>query len=279
MKKRHGCLHWLILLFVVGLVGAGIWYFENYTIVTEELSVASLSLPEGFADFRITQVSDIHGKEFGEDNQDLLAAVADTNPDIIVLTGDIVDDDSQLADLPALVDGMVEIAPTYYISGNHEWTMDMDAVFQIMERCGATSLRNEYIPLYRNGQSILLVGFDDPNGPSDQATPGEVMEQLRNDHGDCFVVALYHRNDQLELFTELGVDVVLSGHGHGGIIRLPYVGGLIDTDRTLFPDYTDGLYVSGDTQMVVSRGLGGNSGWDFRIGNRPHLPVVILNGK
>ncbi|MFI3312793.1 MAG: metallophosphoesterase [Eubacteriales bacterium] len=274
--KKQGCLPRLILLLVVGLTLAGFWYFENYTIVTEELSVATSVLPQGFEGYRITQVSDNHGKIFGADNQDLIDAVSATQPDIIVLTGDIVDDDDQLADLPTLVDGMVEIAPTYYISGNHEWTMDMDGVFQIMEDCGAISLRNQYVPLTQNGQTILLAGFDDPNGPADQETPAQVMARLRQDHGDCFVVALYHRNDQLELFADLGVDLVLSGHGHGGIVRLPYIGGVIGTDRSLFPDYTAGLYQSGGTQMVVSRGLGGNDGWDFRIGNRPHLPVVEL---
>lgn len=279
MKKRHGCLHGLLVLILVLLVVAGIWYYETYTIDTEEIIVSSATLPEGFQDFRIAQVSDIHGKVFGDNQVDLIAAIADTNPNIIVLTGDIVDDDSQISDLPDLLIPLVELAPTFYISGNHEWTMDIDAVWDMMDACGVTSLRNEYVPLTQNGQTILLAGFDDPNGPADQKTPAQVMKELRLEHGDCFVVALYHRNDQLDTFTDLGVDLVLSGHGHGGIIRLPYIGGLIDTDRTFLPDYTDGLYQNGDTQMVVSRGLGGNGGWDFRLGNHPHLPIIVLNGK
>lgn len=276
MKKPMGCLPRLLIFLVVLLALAGIWYYENYTIDTEEITVASANLPEAFQDFCITQISDIHGKQFGENQADLIAAVQATDPDLIALTGDIVDDDSQIADLPDLLTQLVAVAPTYYISGNHEWTMDMEAVFDTMEACGVINLRNEYVPLTQDGQTIVLAGFDDPNGPADMKTPAQVMGDLRGEYGDCYVIALYHRNDQLETFADLSVDLVLSGHGHGGIIRLPYIGGLIDTDRTLLPDYVDGLYASGGTQMVVSRGLGGNSGWDFRLGNHPHLPVIIL---
>lgn len=275
-RKRFGkMLVWLL----IALVALGFWYFENYTMVTEEITVQLDALPTGFEGFRIVQISDLHGKTFGNDQERLIKAVQDAQPDIIAITGDLVDNDSQIPNLPTLLHGLTALAPTYYITGNHEWSLDMDSLTATLTACGVVILDNQFVPLTQNGQTILLAGFADPLGPYDQPTPAQVMAQLRQTYGDCTVVGLYHRNDKLEEFASLSVDLLLSGHGHGGIIRLPFIGGLLDTNRNLFPQYDAGLYASGTTQMIVSRGLGGTNGLDFRLFNRPHLPVLVLSGK
>ena len=274
--KRRGCLSRLMVLLAAALIAAGFWYFENTVIDAEEISVSSARLPAAFSGFRIAVLSDLHGKEFGPDNEDLVDAVAAAEPDLIALTGDLCDEYADPAAAVDLAGRLAELAPTYYVSGNHEWVMeDPWGFFSMLEEAGVTVLHNAYEVLSVDGQSLVLAGVDDPNGPWDQKTPAELVGEIRAELGDPYIVMLAHRNEQLEMWSELAVDTVICGHGHGGIIRLPFVGGVLGQGRQLFPEHTDGLYTEGRTQMVVSRGLG-NSGLPLRIFNRPHLPVVVL---
>ena len=276
MKKRRGFWHTFFLLVVAAAILAGFWYFENHVIQTEEVTLASDRLPAAFDGLRVAEVADLHGKEFGPDNEDLLRALKAAEPDLIAVTGDLADEHTDLSVIRTLAAAMAEIAPTYYVTGNHEWVMeDLSALFGILEEAGVTVLRNEYVPLTVDGETIILAGVDDPNGPYDQKTPAELVAEIRAEWGDPYILMLAHRNDQIELWSELRVDAVLTGHGHGGVIRLPFVGGLLGVDRELFPAYTAGVFARGRTQMYVSRGLG-NSGIPFRLFNRPHLPVLIL---
>ena len=276
MKRRHGCLHAVFLLLLAAVIAAGFWYYENNVIQTEQFVLYSERLPEAFDGFRVVELADLHGKAFGEDQGALLAAVAEAEPDLIAICGDLVDDGSDLQAMADLAGRLVEIAPTAYVSGNHEWALeDPRGFFAMLEEAGVTVLRNTFCRLSLGEAGIILAGVDDPNGPYDQKTPEEVVEEIRAGGGDPYILMLAHRNDQLERWSSLAVDVVLTGHGHGGVIRLPGVGGLLGTDRELFPEYTAGLYEQGRTRMIVSRGLG-SSGIGVRLFNRPHLPVIVL---
>ncbi|MBQ1352277.1 MAG: metallophosphoesterase [Oscillospiraceae bacterium] len=264
-----------VLLFLI-LAILFFLYRENTQLDIEEISVSSEKIPEAFRDFRIVLLSDGHGARFGKDNEILLDAVAAANPDLIVYAGDIIDRAWQLDSLAPLARGLAEIAPTYYVSGNHEWAVrKMDALFSLLTRCGVTPLRNEYVPLTRGGETIFLCGIDDPNGPADQKKTQALYAELSTREGDGFSILLAHRNNLFETYAACGFDLVLSGHGHGGLIRLPFTDGLIGTDKQLFPPYTNGLYAYGKSQLVVSRGLG-NVGRTFRLFNRPHIPVILL---
>lgn len=276
MKKKRSRLHTCAILMLLVVILSGFWYFENHTIQTEEFVLTSDRLPAAFDGFRIVEIADLHGREFGEDNAELLQAVRDAEPDLITINGDLADKNTDLSVIEPLAKGLVEIAPVYYVTGNHEWVIeDLDGLLAILENAGVTVLHNTYYLLTRDGESIVLAGVDDPNGPYDQKTPEQLAEEIRQACGDPYVVMLAHRNDQLERWSALEMDTVLTGHGHGGVIRLPFVGGLVGVDRELFPDYTAGLYESGRTDMIVSRGLG-NSAVNFRLFNRPHLPVLVL---
>ena len=126
--------------------------------------------------------------------------------------------------------------------------------------------------LERDGQTIVLAGADDPNAYRDMDTPADLLTRIRAEvPGDPYVALLYHRNNSLSLWSSLQPDLVLAGHGHGGVIRLPLVGGLLGVDRQLFPKDCEGLYTTGRTTLAVSRGLGG-----VRLFNRPHLPTIVL---
>ncbi len=276
-RKSSGW-HKLIIFVLIVALGLGyVYYCENH-IETEVITVASDNLPEGFAGFNIVQVSDLHGKVFGENHETLLAEVAALGPDIIALTGDLIDDPAQLEDMATLAQGLVDIAPTYYITGNHEWSIQqVDELVAILEENGVIYLSNEYVVLEQGGDSIVLAGIDDPNGPYDQTTLGELMDIIREEQGDAYVLLLAHRNTDYQTYENCGADLVLTGHGHGGLMRLPFVGAVIGNgDTKWFPDYTEGLYdLEGGTVMMVSRGLGNGTPVP-RIGNCPHLPSIIL---
>lgn len=258
-----------------------VWFFwyENETIETEILPVTIASLPEEFQGLRIVVLADLQGREFGKDNGRLIEAVRGARPDLIAICGDLIDTPEELEIVLPLAQQLVLLAPTYYVTGNHEWACGAaQQTMQQLESAGVTVLANAFVTLTRGESRLILAGVHDPNGPYDMMQPEQLLSQIREQAPDVPVVMLSHRNDALEQWAALDVDLVLCGHGHGGVIRLPFVGGLLGTDRELFPEYTAGLYRLSGTQMAVSRGLG-NSGVPFRLFNRPHVPVITLEGQ
>ncbi len=274
MGRRRGARVFRLALVLLAL--AGFWYFENKTIVTETFVLPSARLPAAFDGFRVVSLADLHGKSFGEGNEKLIAAVRDARPDLIAIDGDLADADTDLDVIRALAPELVRLAPVCYVTGNHEWAMpEREALFSILEEAGVTLLRNDYRPLERAGQVLIVAGVDDPNGPRDQKTPERLTEEIRAAHGDPYILLLAHRNDQLDRWAALSLDAVLAGHAHGGAVRLPGVGGLIGPGGTFFPDYTAGLYREGRTALLVSRGLGWSAA-PLRLFNRPEVAVAVL---
>lgn len=239
------------------------------TVETEDWTVTLLRLPEAFDGMRITLLTDVHGSK----NRKLAEAVAASSPDLIAVSGDFVDEFSDPAKMYPLLQELTRIAPVYYVTGNHEWARkDTEQVLKDIAACGVTVLRNEYLLLTRGEEQIVLLGIEDKNAYADMKTPAQCMEQVRREQGeDACVVALFHRNTELELWASLGADLVLAGHGHGGLLRLPLIGGVFGVDREFFPDDCEGLYTKGETTLAVSRGAGG-----VRLWNRPHIPTVVL---
>ena len=279
-KSRPGRrgLRLLLVLALVLLAGGLFFYDQQNRIQTETITAASDRLPAGFDGYRIVQISDLHGKEFGEDNHILLEKTAELEPDLIAITGDVIDDPDQMGILEPLARGLAAIAPTFYVTGNHEWAIrEAATVKSLMEEYGVTVLSNEYLKLERGGDTIVLAGIDDPNGPYDQTTPEELSGEIHAALGDPYVLLLAHRNEYYQVYGRCGFDLTLCGHVHGGLIRLPFTDGLIDnTRRRFFPTHTAGLYpLDGGGTLMVSRGLG-NGGISFRLFNRPHLPVIVL---
>lgn len=269
----------LVLIFLVLALFALFFCDQQTRIQPEEIPLTDPRIPAGFDGYRISVLSDLHGGIPGDtDNRRLLAAVAEQSPDLIVLTGDIVDQRSDLSLLGPLAKSLSALAPTYYVTGNHEWaTKQVNAIKAVLREHGVTVLEGNVVPLERNGDTICLMGIDDPNGPySAQTVLPQMMTDARAAYGDPYTILLAHRNDEYDSYAQYGVDLTLSGHAHGGLIRLPFTDGLISTRRTLFPDHTAGLYQLDYGQQVVSRGLGSIFP-AFRLFNRPHLPLVALH--
>lgn len=279
MKKNRRHTGSKILLLLI-LLAAFLLYDSNARIVVNEYPLYYSSLPAAFDGYRIVQLSDIHTARFGEDNSKLLDAVKRAQPDIIAITGDLINnnDKSSLAldIIQPLVRSLVAIAPVYYVTGNHEWDSGwVRELLQILGDNGVTVLRNNYVRLKIGIASIILAGIDDPNGPADMISPETFISQIKKSEGEAYIVLLAHRNIYLDRLSPLGIDLILCGHAHGGLIRLPFIGGLFGPARELFPHYTSGIYSEGGTKMLVSRGIGNNTGVP-RFLNNPQIPVAIL---
>ncbi|MCM1234848.1 MAG: metallophosphoesterase [Ruminococcus flavefaciens] len=264
------------------VIGGWYWFsWQCWGLQATQTDAALPGLPAGFDGYQIVHLSDLHGHEYGEGNQRLLELVREQAPDLIVVTGDLIDRESQLQMVPALARGLAAIAPTYYVTGNHEWALGTGRVKELkglLVQCGVTVLSNQYEVLERNGDQLVLAGVDDPNGYADQLTPEGLYARIQRDAPELFTLLLAHRNTQFGQYAAAGYDFVMTGHGHGGIVRLPFVGGLVGADRRFFPTWTSGLYTLGDSVMFVSRGLGNNTTpfRGFRVFNRPELAVVTL---
>lgn len=266
-----------VLLVLTALLAAGFLLWGNCSLQTTETALVSPALPPAFDGLRIVELADLHGRVFGRGSRRLLAAVRRAEPDLICIDGDLFDEHTDLAMLPPLLRGLCAIAPVYYVTGNHEWRVPgLRGILAQMRACSVTVLQDDWRVLRRGEDALVLAGTDDPCGPAERKTPAELIADIRAEAGEAaFLLLLTHRNDQLPQWSALGVQAVLAGHCHGGVVRLPFVGGLFGTDRRLFPAWDAGLYRQGETALYVSRGLG-YTNVHFRLFNRPEVAVIVL---
>lgn len=266
-----------VLLVLAALLAAGFLLWGNCSLQTTETALVSPALPPAFDGLRIVELADLHGRVFGRGSRRLLAAVRRAEPDLICIDGDLFDEHTDLAMLPPLLRGLCAIAPVYYVTGNHEWRVPgLRGILAQMRACGVTVLQDDWRVLRRGEDALIVAGTDDPCGPAERKTPAELIADIRAEAGEAaFLLLLAHRNDQLPQWSALGVQAVLAGHCHGGVVRLPFVGGLFGTDRRLFPAWDAGLYRQGETALYVSRGLG-YTNVHFRLFNRPEVAVIVL---
>ena len=268
-RRGRGLLFLLVFAALTGLYVR----WDNTALQVSSFSAVLRDLPPGFDGCRAVVLGDLHSTWFGGKNGKLLEAVKAQEPEYIFLVGDLPEGYAE-----ETAAGLAGIAPTYYVTGNHEWAVgDVPELKKALEVRGVTVLSNEFLALERNGDTAVLAGIDDPNGYADQKSPEAVAEEVRAAYGEnAFWMLLAHRNDHFpEQYSLLGADLVFSGHGHGGVIRLPFTDGLVSTDRSLFPSYTAGLYEKNGSTLFVTRGLG-NTGPSFRLFNRPEVAVVTL---
>ena len=278
--KKHrgrGCLTALIILALIAAAAAFLIKDSRDDLEISRYEVKSQKLPESFDGFKIVQLSDLHGAEFGEDGMELVEKVKELEPDMIALTGDFVTDEGDLAAVEKLAARLVKLCPVYFVSGNHEFGSGLAIeVRNILERAGVKYLSNEYLTISRGEDEILLGGVEDPLAYADRLSPDELAQKMNDAAPDAFKILLGHRNYWMTEYPELPVDLIFCGHAHGGLIRIPGVGGLIGTDRRLFPDFDAGEYNNGRYTLIVSRGLG-NSVSIPRIFNRPEIVCVELS--
>lgn len=262
----------LAVTFTLCFISWVIW--GNLTLEITQYTITSDRIPEDFDNFRIVQISDLHNAQFGEDNARLLEKIRAQKPDIIVITGDFVDFyKTNIAVSVSFARQAVQIAPVYYIPGNHESGIDYKALYSELKSVGVTVLLDESISLQRGESQIQLIGLVDISFRKKQTTQEALLPLMPAD--DSYTVVLSHRPGDFAEYIACKADLVLTGHVHGGQFRLPFIGGLYAPGQGIFPKYDAGLFVEGRTNMIISRGVG-PSRFPFRLNNRPEIVVVTL---
>lgn len=264
--------------------------FQNKHLETTHYTYEAEQLGADLEGYRIVQISDLHNAKFGKDNQKLVDRIRECEPDMIVLTGDLVDSNHTNVDRAVqFVDEIVKICPVYYVTGNHEYWLEASEYDELMSGltgAGAVILDDQVVEISRGDAKIRLVGLGDrslSDGTlgtllNDQAGQKEETADNENSGEKELTVVLAHEPQYLARYASAGVDLVLSGHAHGGQFRLPFVGGIVAPDQGFLPEYTAGEYYMNGTEMIVSRGLG-NSVIPVRLFNYPEIVCVELKTK
>ena len=263
-----------------------IWtVWGNTALELNTYTISSDILPEAFDGYRIAHISDLHNAEMGKDNEKLLDMLRETEPDIIAITGDIIDSRNTNIDIALqFTKAAMEIAPCYYVTGNHEARISKyDELKAGMEAAGVVVLEDEKTKISLEGGEITLIGVNDPSYQTDYlfGDAEAVMQSKLQEISDAeneFTILLSHRPELFEIYADNNMDLILSGHAHGGQFRLPFVGGLVAPNQGLFPKYDAGLYTEENTNMIVSRGIG-NSILPFRFNNRPEVILIELESE
>lgn len=245
-------------------------------------SIASNKLPSGF-NLKIAQISDFHNSS--KQKEYTVEAIKKSAPDIIVITGDLIDSRKTRVDISLdLIGQITKIAPCYYVTGNHEARIkeEYSAFKQELEKLGVTVLENESAALEINGAEINLIGLKDPRFFYESDSKGKACKQIKESlapllNSELYNLVLCHRPEAFEVYTELGADLVLTGHAHGGQIILLGIGA-VSPNQGIFPKYVKGTYKKNETVMAVSRGIG-NSLFPFRFNNKPEIVEINLKGE
>lgn len=276
----------LLIIIIVLVVFLVYIYFDNKKIELTFLNIKNKKIPKVFDGFTILQLSDLHSSEFGNNNEKLINYINKANPDIIVMTGDMISRTDKNGDIVlSLVKELNYKYPIYYILGNHELDVLDDEEEWIndylnkLDEMNVNILRDNYIVYQKENETINIYGFEIPKDnyvrfKKYTKIPLEIPKEISNIKENEFNILLAHNPAYFEKYANIGYDLIFSGHVHGGSIRVPFFGGLLSSDVTIFPKYDAGMYKIKDSTLVVSRGFGG-----LRIFNRPNIVVVKLEYK
>lgn len=262
----------LIVFVLLACLAVYIYHGLQTPLTVTTYNYHNKKIPSAFSDYTIVQISDLHCKNFGKNQSELISKIKAAKPDMIALTGDIVDEDhDSISSVEDLLKGIKDLAPIYFVTGNHELTSLAATQYQellaLFQKYGVTDLDNDSVKLKKDGQSITLYGR--------QYFSQYLTDSLPIASDKDFDILLYHGSDNFKEIAPYHYDLILSGHAHGGIVRLPIWGGIFGNDGTFFPEYAGGEYTIGDATLISSRGLGDAS--IPRFNNPPELVVIKLN--
>lgn len=255
--------------------------YKNKLLKVETYCFRQENIPSEFDGFRIVQLSDLHNYCFGKNQSNLLRKITELKPDLIVFTGDLVERRYKSNNNGiVLLEALAKSFPVYFVSGNHEEALEKNELTKLknsLKDSGIVILDNEWEKIDKERESILIIGLRD----AVETRWDEYSVILRecivdaNVGIDPFTVVLAHRPEFIEEYAKSGVDLVLSGHTHGGQIKIPFIGGIYAPNQGFFPKYLEGEYKVKDTHMIISRGLGA-SVFPIRVWNPPEITVIDL---
>ena len=263
-----------VVTVIYGIYCSNTLEVKNYTINSDKVN----------SQVRFVFISDLHCKEYGNKNSDLVAKIKEQNPDFIAVGGDMVNkysaDDHVMREL---LPQLAEIAPTYCILGNHELALKNEIDFKNdIDLTGAKLLDNESVTLNINGEKILLGGMSnfpyyEYNAPDYDTPERYFWDDFKENSKNCYSILLHHQPEYLEsIMQDSNVDLVMCGHTHGGAVQIPFVGGVFAPNQGFFPKYDKGEFDLYDTKMIVSAGLG-DAYPVLRLNNCPEITVVKIN--
>ncbi|MDK2584611.1 metallophosphoesterase [Romboutsia sedimentorum] len=277
MKKKIAI--GIVVIIILGLF----CYYQNNDIKITNIDFKNDKISKEIDGYKILQISDLHNKQFGKDNKKLVKLTKEIKPDIIVITGDIIDSRRTNTDVAIrYINQIKKVAPIYYSPGNHESRISEYQDFENrLAKQGVNILNDKSKSIKINNDSIDLIGVRDISFIQKENRKEElsnIINNLKNKDDSKLSILLSHRPDLIDLYAKESIDLVFSGHAHGGQVRLPFIGGILAPDQGLFPKYTSGIYNKDNTHMIVSRGLG-NSLFPLRVFNKPELVVTTLKSK
>lgn len=275
VKVRH-----LIALLFIFLIGLGYAYSPRERIDQETYIIEDVNIPKAFDGFKIVQVSDLHNKVW---KSKLTNLIKEQEPDLIAITGDLVDSrKTDIEEALSFVESIKDVAPIYYVSGNHEARVDYESLKKGLLDLKVNVLEDQMIEIGDNASKISLLGVMDPAFVNEYGLgSGDIIySKLLDDKfkSPNYTIVLSHRPEAFLAYQKLDFNLVLTGHAHGGQFIIPYFGGVIAPDQGFFPEYTQGVYKEGYTQMIVSRGLG-DSILPVRLNNNYNLVTIELRSK
>ena len=289
-NKRKKRRKMLLIIFAIGLFLVPYFIWENNALTVSRYRHTSENFPEGISELTILHISDLHNKAFGKGQERLIDIARETRPDLVCITGDLIDRRRKgMEHALDFVRGAVDIAPVYYVTGNHEEkSKEYVQLKRELEGMGVVILDNESIVYQKGEAAITLWGLSDPaRYEEERFRKKEYYEKFRSRQDlmkmterekleEGYHILLAHRPQYFSIYQDYSMDLVLSGHMHGGQVRLPGVGAVFSPDFGLFPPYTEGMVTEGGSTIVISRGLG-NSVIPIRIFNRPEVVVITLS--
>lgn len=261
-------------------------YIDNEIPKVSNVEIKSPKLPEVFDGYKIVQLSDLHSKSFGNNNEMLIDMIDKESPNIIVMTGDMVTaNEKDFTVFYSLVKELTKKYRVYYVYGNHEGELSSKLKSEItafLKENGVIVLDNDYISIEKNNEKINLYGlcytqkyYSYKGGKKHIITENYIKNKLGTIDKNKYNILLTHNPLFFDAYSGYGFDLTLSGHVHGGLIRLPFIGGILSPERKFFPQYSAGVYEKGNSKLVVSRGLSrGTKG--FRFFNRPDVVSITL---
>ena len=255
---------------------------QNKKLKVRKTTLKFDKLPQAFDNFKIAQVSDIHCDKVGHSDLSFINKIKNFNPDMIVITGDILDSYNNNMDIAYnILSQLAIVAPCYFVSGNHELRLpeEYEQLINRMKKLNITHLHNSKLFITKNNESINLVGVEDYNffknedNLNHRANFIKTLKELYSPNH--FNILLSHRPEKFPIYADIKYELIFSGHAHGGQWRIPFVGGIFSPSQGFFPKYTNGNYILEDSTMIVSQGLG-NSSFPIRINNRIELILATL---
>lgn len=264
-----------------------IYLYSQNTYLKQTVYDIKIDKVLNMGSYKIAQISDFHNTNSARLKNGIISALKSNKPDIIVITGDLIDSRrTNVETAKEFLERLTAITTTYYVLGNHESRKsNIQEILTIFSSTGVKILRDEKIKLQ---DGIELIGLDDVNFSisereqknlaNPQITLKKTLKQnLENIHykSDAYTILITHRPEFLSTYSECNIDLALTGHAHGGQIRLPGIGGLFAPNQGILPKYTKGIHTKNKTKMVISRGIG-NSKFPFRFNNRPEIVFVNI---